>query len=125
MTLRRALYRRGLRYRVARAELPGRPDIVFSRARVAIFCDGDFWHGRELSRRLQKLNRGHNAAYWLAKIQRNVARDRSTDAKLVELGWLVLRYWESDIRRDAEAIASAIERVVREAGSPRGADFKR
>src|SRR5438552_1744468 len=74
--LRQALWRMGLRYRTNVVELPGRPDIVFPGARVAVFCDGDFWHGRALRRRLRKLARGHNAPYWAAKIRSNVLRDR-------------------------------------------------
>jgi DNA mismatch endonuclease Vsr len=70
--LRRALWALGLRYRVDVGDLPGRPDIVFRRARVAVFCDGDYWHGRDLEARLKKLARGHNPAYWVAKIRANV-----------------------------------------------------
>jgi DNA mismatch endonuclease (patch repair protein) len=108
------LYALGLRYRVARANLPGRPDVVFAGARVAVFCDGDFWHGRELEHRVAKLQRGHNAPYWVAKIGRNVARDRATDVVLRADGWEVLRYWESDIRANLAAVADAICRVVTE-----------
>src|ERR1700689_3766304 len=79
LLLRRTLKSRGLRYRVDVADLPGRPDIVFVNARVAVFCDGDFWHGRDLAARQAKLARGHNPAYWLAKIRGNVERDPSYD----------------------------------------------
>jgi DNA mismatch endonuclease (patch repair protein) len=110
--LRRALWKLGLRYRVDARDLPGRPDILFVRARVAVFCDGDFWHGRDLKQRVKKLARGHNAPYWVAKIQSNVARDRCHDAALANEGWLVLRFWEGDILRDASALAAAIAEVV-------------
>lgn len=94
--------------------LPGRPDIVIVRARVVIFCDGDFWHGRDLRARIRRLARGHNAPYWVAKIRGNVVRDRAHDASLRRDGWLVLRYWETDIQADAEAIAKRIAtRVAR------------
>ncbi|MDQ3300587.1 MAG: very short patch repair endonuclease, partial [Myxococcota bacterium] len=63
IVLRRALFARGLRYRVAPDGLPGKPDVVFGRARVVVFCDGDFWHGRDLAARIAKLERGHNAPY--------------------------------------------------------------
>jgi DNA mismatch endonuclease (patch repair protein) len=114
VSLRRALYALGLRYRVARADLPGCPDVVFAAARVAVFCDGDFWHGRGLEQRVAKLQRGHNAPYWVAKIRRNVERDRATDVALRADGWEVLRYWESDIRANPAAIADAVHRVVTE-----------
>ena len=86
---------------------------MFRRDRVAVFCDGDFWHGRDLSARLAKLAAGHNAPYWVAKIESNVARDRRNDAALRADGWLVLRYWESQVLRDAEEIAQSIAEVVR------------
>lgn len=108
LMLRRALTRLGLRYRIAPGDLPGRPDIVFVRRRVAVFCDGDFWHGRDLEARLAKLARGHNAAYWMAKIRRNVERDRAHDLQLASAGWTVVRLWESDIRRDAGAAARVV-----------------
>src|SRR5215471_77051 len=75
LLLRRTLWRRGLRYRVHHSGLPGRPDIVFPKHSVVVFCDGDFWHGRDLDMRLTKLTHGHNAAYWVAKVEANVDRD--------------------------------------------------
>lgn len=98
----------GLRYRVALSTLPGRPDIVFTRERIVVFCDGDFWHGRDLEARVQKLSAGHNAPYWVAKIRGNVARDRTHDAWLQEQGWEVLRYWEKEILEDVDRVARAI-----------------
>ena len=96
LALRRELWRRGLRYRVHYPGLPGRPDILFPPQRLVIFCDGDFWHGRDLSARLAKLARGHNATYWVAKVRGNVDRDVRQTRTLEELGWAVLRYWETD-----------------------------
>lgn len=113
LILRKALFTRGLRYRCVAADLPGRPDLVFRRARVVVFCDGDFWHGRDLATRITKLQHGHNARYWIAKIEGNVARDRCTDARLAASGWTVLRFWERDIHRDAARIAEEIIAVVR------------
>lgn len=113
VVLRRALYRLGLRYRVAPTDLPGRPDIVFRRQRVAVFCDGDFWHGRDLEIRLAKLAVGHNAPYWVAKIRGNVERDRKHNAALELAGWAVLRFWETDIVANPEWVANVIEKQVR------------
>lgn len=113
LMLRRAVFQRGLRYRCAAHDLPGRPDLVFRRARVAVFADGDFWHGRDLGTRLAKLEQGHNASYWLAKIECNASRDRRIDAELSALGWTVLRFWETDIKRDLQNIADQIAAVVR------------
>lgn len=74
-------------------------------ARLAVFCDGDFWHGRDLRARMLKLGRGHNAEYWIAKIQANVRRDRGYDRVLRSEGWKVLRLWEGEITKDPEAAA--------------------
>jgi DNA mismatch endonuclease (patch repair protein) len=82
------------------------------RAHVVVFADGDFWHGRDLTKRLARLERGHNATYWLAKIEGNAARDRRIDAALVELGWIVLRFWETDIKRELDHIADKIVAAV-------------
>jgi DNA mismatch endonuclease (patch repair protein) len=112
LVLRSALWKLGLRYRVDVKSLPGRPDIVFHRRKVVVFCDGDFWHGRQLHQRLKRLANGHNANYWTAKVLRNVERDRRQRAELRRSGWLVLRFWESDILRDPDNIASAIARTL-------------
>jgi DNA mismatch endonuclease, patch repair protein len=112
--LRRALWRLGLRYKVAPKGLPGRPDVVLARARVVIFCDGDFWHGRDLETRVAKLTAGHNAPYWVAKIRANVERDRRHDAALAADGWDVLRFWEKDILADVERCTLAIAARIAE-----------
>lgn len=114
LVLRKALTALGLRYRIDAGELDGRPDIVFHGPRVVVFCDGDYWHGRDLEKRLAKLAKGHNAAYWVTKIRSNVERDRRVTAALEAGGWMVLRYWETDIHKDAECIATEIAAHVRE-----------
>lgn len=118
LVLRRELWSRGLRYRLHCKELPGRPDITFPRQRIAVFCDGDFWHGRDLAARLDRLSRGHNASYWTSKVQRNVERDRRHTQALKELGWTVLRFWETDILKDARPIVSRIANALRQRAHP-------
>jgi DNA mismatch endonuclease (patch repair protein) len=108
-----------LRYRVAPSNLPGKPDVVFPGAKLAVFCDGDFWHGRNLDARLAKLASGHNAPYWVAKIQRNVERDRRHNATLNELGWCVLRLWETDILKAPTEAADKVRRALTEASERR------
>lgn len=109
MLLRRELHRRGLRYRVD-ASLPGLPrrraDILFTRARVAVFVDGCFWHGCPE----HKTAPTTNGAWWAAKLARNIERDRETDAHLTSLRWTVLRVWEHE---DIEQAATDIEQIVR------------
>jgi DNA mismatch endonuclease, patch repair protein len=106
--LRAELRRLGLRFGVNARALPGCPDIVFRRERLVIFCDGDFWHGRSLGSRIRKLERGHNPAYWVAKVKGNVARDRRHRLALRNSGWRVLRYWETEILKDAGVVAGRI-----------------
>ena len=106
--LRSALWRRGLRFRKNVDSLAGKPDVVFPSARVAVFCDGDFWHGRDWEKRIAKLEQGTNADYWIAKISRNMERDRAYTLRLTDEGWKVLRFWERDILRDPNGIAAQI-----------------
>jgi DNA mismatch endonuclease (patch repair protein) len=117
--LRRELRRRGLRYRLHPKDLPGRPDIVLRREQIAIFCDGDFWHGRNLAARVAALSRGHNAEYWIAKVKRNVHRDGLQTRALESLGWTVVRLWETDILRSPPDAAQEVVKVVRQRGARR------
>ncbi len=109
---RKALWHMGLRYRKHSAELPGKPDVVISRERVAIFCDGDFWHGRDWESLQAKLQKRHNADYWIAKIARNRARDAAQTAELEQRGWMVIRVWETDVIRDPGAMAKSVLEAI-------------
>lgn len=106
--LRQELWAAGYRYRKNVAALPGHPDVVFLRARLAVFVDGDFWHGRDWESRRQKLEGGSNPDYWVAKIQRNMERDRETTSRLEGLGWTVIRFWESEIRSGPQEVVQKI-----------------
>jgi len=112
LLLRRALWAIGLRYRKHLGGLPGNPDVVFPGARVVVFSDGDFWHGRNWAVLQEQLRHRHNADYWVAKIGRNRERDVIQTALLTEDGWMVLRFWESDIVRDAPSVAAQIREAV-------------
>lgn len=105
LALRSLLHRRGLRYRVAARPLPGvrrTADIVFTRAKVAVFVDGCFWHRCPLHYR----EPASNVGYWREKARRNVERDRETDALLAAAGWAVVRVWEH------EGVSGAAERIA-------------
>ncbi|TWJ30945.1 T/G mismatch-specific endonuclease [Micromonospora sagamiensis] len=104
LALRRELHRRGLRFRVNHPGLPGRPDLAFTRAKVAVFVDGCFWHRCPQHGTMPRNNRD----WWQAKLDRNVARDRAKDAALAERGWVVLHVWEH------EATDAAADRVQAE-----------
>ncbi|MFF2634392.1 very short patch repair endonuclease [Microbacterium sp. NPDC058021] len=109
IAVRRELHARGLRYRVDFAPLPGlrrRADVVFTRARVAVFIDGCFWHGCPIHGTAPK----RNADYWGPKLAANVARDQDTDRRLADAGWRVLRFWEHEA---PSAVADRAEHAVR------------
>lgn len=110
--LRSTLWRLGFRFRKNVRELSGKPDIVFQRERVVVFCDGDFWHGRNWRKDKRRLAAGPNAPYWVAKIAANRDRDKRYNKELKKLGWSVLRFWESDVRADPTRAAQEIAEVV-------------
>jgi DNA mismatch endonuclease (patch repair protein) len=85
---------------------------VLTRHRVAIFCDGDFWHGHDWEARRERLATGSNAAYWISKIERNIQRDREVDAALQALGWSVIRVWESEVRNSADRTAERLIALI-------------
>jgi len=122
MRLRRVLWRAGCRYRTNLGELPGRPDVVFTRARLAVFCDGDFWHGKAWEERRTKLAQGTNADYWLAKIERNMERDARSNERLERDGWTVLRFWESQIQNDVEAVVAEVLEILDARGHRKALD---
>ena len=117
LKLRRELWSRGLRFRVNLKILTGKPDIVFSRAKIAVFCDGDFWHGHNwairglpsLDAELEKYSK-----YWSLKILTNIERDKKVTYNLEKDGWTVLRFWESDIKKDVKICADEIELKYKE-----------
>ncbi len=92
--------------------LPGSPDIAILRYHVAIFVDGEFWHGKNWNARKSKLK--HNVEYWQEKIEENIDRDMRVDNELNALGWQVLRYWEKDILSNVDSIVSEIIEIISE-----------
>ena len=112
-TLGRALRLLGLTYSHHDRKLPGRPDFVFGRDRAVVFCDGDFWHGRDWRRRRARLARGHNALYWMEKIAGNRDRDRHVERALTRLGWRSLRVWESDVLAEPMRVARRVAAFLR------------
>jgi len=109
-----------MRFRI-HGDLPGRPDVVITGHRVAVFCDGDFWHGRDWARRRAMLLRGSNSKYWVAKILANRKRDRINTHALSRLGWTVVRLWETDITAYPDAAAQVVLEAV-EARAARRSD---
>jgi DNA mismatch endonuclease (patch repair protein) len=115
LILRKALWRKNLRYRINYKKLPGKPDIVFTKKNIVIFCDGDFWHGhnwalRGLSSLEDELN-GYSE-FWRQKILRNIKRDNEINKDLTSRGWTVIRIWESDIKKDVNKCVDLIEDMI-------------
>lgn len=110
--LRRELRRLRLNFRSNVRGLPGKPDIVIDESAVAVFCDGDFWHGRNWQHLKKKLRNGANGAYWSAKIASNIARDARHTTALKRVGWRVIRLWETDIKNNPRRVARRICKVV-------------
>ncbi|MHB1863178.1 MAG: very short patch repair endonuclease [Gemmatimonadaceae bacterium] len=123
VALRHELWRQGFRYRLYRSDLPGRPDLAFFAQRVAVFVDGDFWHGRALREggesELRGIVRGPSFERWREKLAANVARDDRNTSSLCGRGWTVVRVWESEVLADPPAAARRIARVLRTRGSKR------
>ncbi|WP_303675196.1 very short patch repair endonuclease [Vampirovibrio chlorellavorus] len=114
LLLGKALWADGLRYR-KHYKIKGRPDFVFVGTKVAVFCDGDFWHGNNWSLRgLASLEEEllSYSEFWVTKIKRNVARDLETNKILEQEGWLVLRFWESEIYTNIEIIVQKIKEAI-------------
>lgn len=109
--LRKALWHRGIRYRKNYSALPGKPDIVLTRQKIAIFVDGDFWHARGHQQNPGEQVKSHKE-YWEPKLKRNVERDKEVNDMLTELGWIVLRFWESDIKKNLEGCIQEIFRYL-------------
>lgn len=110
LALRKALWQRGIRYRKNYKGLIGKPDIVITKYRIAVFCDSDFWHGYDWENRKSRIKSNQN--YWIPKIERNMKRDREVTATLVEQGWIVLRFWEHTIRKELEECVDDIQEAV-------------
>jgi DNA mismatch endonuclease (patch repair protein) len=115
--LRKTIFSRNLRYKKNVREITGKPDIVFSKYRLCVFVDGDFWHGREWKRRgfgSLKDAFKRNQKFWVKKISSNVERDKKVNKQLKEEGWNVLRVWESDILADVNLVADKVEKKLDE-----------
>ena len=110
--LRKALWHLGIRYRINYSALPGKPDIAITKYKIAIFCDGEFWHGKDWKIKKQRIN--SNRDYWLPKIEKNILRDSEVDKELFALGWRVLRFWGADIQKNLEDCVSDVQATILE-----------
>lgn len=110
--LRKALWQRGYRYRKNYKQLPGTPDIVLTKYRIAIFCDSEFWHGRDWDVLKPRLLKGKNPDYWIKKIGRNKERDAEVDQKLLFMDWTVIRFWGEEILKNTDQCIQVVEEAI-------------
>lgn len=112
ITLRKALWHKGIRYRKNLKTIPGRPDIAITKYRIAIFCDSEFFHGKDWEVLKPKLEKGKNPDYWIKKIQRNIDRDKEKDQALLAQGWTVIHFWGKEILKNTDECIRVIEEMI-------------
>jgi len=110
VAFRRALWRAGIRYRKNYKNLPGKPDLAITKNKIAIFCDCEFWHGKDWQQAREKLRTRRE--FWVAKIERNIDRDNETDRRLAALGWTVLRFWGRDIEKNLDLCVMDVKDAI-------------
>lgn len=112
IALRKALWNKGYRFRKNYKKLPGSPDICLTKYKIAIFCDSEFFHGKEWDVLKPKVEKGNNGEYWVKKIQENINRDAEMDKKLLFLGWTVIHFWGKDILKNTDECIQVIEETI-------------
>jgi len=112
LLLRKALWKKGYRYRKNYTKLPGKPDIVLTKYKIAIFCDGEFFHGKDWIINKERIERGNNSQYWIKKISRNMERDKENEQTLFFQGWTVIRFWGRDIKKNVDECIQVIEECI-------------
>lgn len=110
--LRKALWTKGYRYRKNYNKLPGKPDIALTKYKIAIFCDSEFFHGKDWEILKPRLQKGDNGEFWVDKISKNITRDDEINKKLLYLGWTVIRFWGNDIKKHTDECLKVIEEVI-------------
>ncbi|MCF7870058.1 MAG: very short patch repair endonuclease [Candidatus Omnitrophica bacterium] len=111
VAFRKALWACGLRYRKNDTRYPGKPDIVIPKFKVAVFIDGEFWHGYRWKAKKKKIK--SNRGYWIPKIEKNIKRDKANNRKLRKEGWKVLRFWEKSIKKDLPKCVGKVKRTIK------------
>ena len=112
LQLRKALWHKGYRYRKNDKTLPGSPDIVITKHKIAIFCDSEFFHGKDWEILKLRIEKGKNPDYWIRKLHRNRTRDWENDKKLLFLCFTVIHFWGQDIKKHTEECIKAIEEAI-------------
>ena len=112
VALRKALWQKGYRYRKNYRAVPGSPDIAITKYKIAIFCDSEFFHGKDWEELKPRLEKGKNPDYWVPKIERNIERDREKEMLLKQEGWTVIHFWGKDINKDIDNCVKAVEETI-------------
>lgn len=112
LKLRKALWNQGIRYRKNYKDLPGRPDIALTKYKIAIFCDGEFFHGKDWEVLKPRLEKGNNSNFWISKISKNRERDNEINKRLLFMGWTVIRFWGKDIKKNTDECIRVIEETI-------------
>lgn len=112
VTLRKALWKKGYRYRKNYKKLAGKPDIALTKYKIAIFCDSEFFHGKDWENLKEQLERGNNSSFWIQKISRNIERDEEVNKQLRSEGWTVIRFWGKDIIKNLDDCIKTIEEII-------------
>jgi len=113
MKLRKALWLKGYRYRKNYKELPGKPDIALTKYKIAIFCDSEFFHGKDWYKVLRpRIRKGKNPEFWEKKILRNMERDDENNKELLYMGWTVIRFWGDEITKNTDECVRVIEECI-------------
>ena len=112
LKLRKALWEQGYRYRKNYNKLPGKPDIVLTKYRIVIFCDSEFFHGKDWEKLKLQLEKGKNSEFWINKISKNIERDETIEKELHFMGWTVIRFWGKDINKNVDECIKVIEEKI-------------
>lgn len=112
LKLRKALWNKGIRYRKNYSKLPGKPDIALTKYKIAIFCDSEYFHGKDWDELSERIKRGNNPEFWLKKISGNMERDQLVNKRLSDMGWIVLRFWGNDILKNTEQCVHVVEMEI-------------
>lgn len=110
--LRKKLWDEGIRYRKNYKDLPGKPDIAITKYKIAIFCDSEFFHGKDWDDLQLQLERGTNSEFWINKIGKNRERDEEINKRLCSLGWTVIRFWGKDIAKNPDECVKVIKETI-------------
>ena len=112
VTLQKALWAKGYRYRKNYKKLPGSPDICLTKYRIAIFCDSEFFHGKDWEILKPRLEKSNNSNFWISKISRNRERDEEVNKQLLFMGWTVIRFWGNDIKKNTDECVKVVEETI-------------